>query len=158
MSSKKLCLCVRFAAVIAAICGAFLLFLFCYIVGTETVFESIGESAAFAWRVIVSLSALPCAGVIVCMWAVSNAINRDEVFTLKTSVWIERAAVLLFADAPFILAANIIMFFWSSSHPSVLLASGGVTFVFIAFGLLAAVLSRYIAKAAELREVSEGTI
>jgi len=158
MSSKKLCMCVRFASVIAAVCGSFLLFWLCYVIGTGTVFEFLGESAAFAWRVVAALSALPCAGVIVCMWAVSNAISRDEVFTRGTSVWIERAAILFFADAPFILTANIIMFFWSSSHPSVLLASGGVTFVFIALGLLAAVLSRYIAKAAELREISEGTI
>jgi predicted membrane-bound spermidine synthase len=92
------------------------------------------------------------------MWAVSNAIARDSVFTKKTARWIGRSALLLFADAGIVFATNVVMLFLSFSHPSVLLAGLIVTFVFIALGLLAAVLSRYIQKAADLQETSEGTI
>jgi len=155
MSSKKLCVCVRFAAAIAAVCGLLmLLWLYCIIGAVEI----IDKPAVFAWRAAVTVAALPCFGVIVCMWAVSNAVSRDEVFTPRTAHLIERAATLLFADAPFVLVANVIMFLWERSHPSVLLISGVATLVLVALGLLAAVLSRYIAKAAELREDSEGTI
>ena len=157
MSSKTLCRCVRFAAVVAVICGVGLLIFFHIAIGGLTQEYSQYPSVVL-WRIIVTVTSLPCAGVLACMWAVSNAIADDSVFTNKTAKWIGRSALLLFADAGLAFAVNVVMFFLSFSHPSILLVGLIVTFVFIAFGLLAAVLSRYIQKAADLQEINEGTI
>ncbi len=155
MSSKTLCLGVRFAAIIAAVCGVVL---FCAINFTIAEEWTMSPSALTTWHIIVTLSALPCFGVLICMWAVSNAIANDTVFTVKTSKWIERGALLLFADAGFVFVVNTAMFALARSNFTVLSAAAMTTFALIAFALLAAVLSRYIAKAAALQEESEGTL
>ena len=164
MSSKTLCASVRFAAIVVAVCGVFLLWVFHKLISDYTqvfldfcIYNDVFPTV-IPWRMIVSLASLPCLGVLICMWAVSNTIARDTVFTNKTAKWISRSAFLLFADAGFVFAANIVMFLLSYSHPGVLFVCIIVTLAFVALGLLAAVLSRYIAKAADLQEISEGTI
>jgi hypothetical protein len=84
--------------------------------------------------------------------------GRDEVFTLTVARWIRTSAVLLFADVAFFFAGNLALFALKMSHPGIVLCSLLIDIIGIALALGAAVLSRYITKAAALQEESEGTI
>ena len=159
MSSKTLCNLIRFAVLATAACA---LFIALFIV------PSWGLSIADAnpefsgwylpWLIFIWIASIPCFAILIFIWKVSGAINRDEVFTIKTAKWIKTSAVLLFADAGFFFAGNILFLLLNMSHPGILLLSMVGNIFVIALALLAAVLSRYITKAAELQEVSEGMI
>jgi hypothetical protein len=155
---------VRFATIVGIIGGLFLLWVLELLVdGISADFlaycvQNSVYPTILPWRILVLAASLPCFGVLVCMWAVSNAVARDAVFTSPTAAWIDRAAMLLFIDAGFVFLANAVMRILSYSHPGIVIGCLMVTFTLAALGLLAAVLSRYIQKAADLQETSEGTI
>ena len=83
---------------------------------------------------------------------------QETVFTALTAKWVKMGAILLLSDAVFLFVGNIVMFLFGMNHPGVLLLSimggGGA----VALSLLAAVLSRYLTKAAVLQEECAGTI
>ena len=159
MSSKTLCYLIRFAVIATAACALFIALF---------IIPSWGSSIADAnpefsgwylpWLVFIWIASLPCFAILIFIWKVSGAINRDEVFTLRTAKWIKTSAVLLFIDAGFFFIGNVVFLLLNMSHPGILLLSMLGNIFAIALALLAAVLSRYITKAAELQEVSEGMI
>jgi hypothetical protein len=147
MSSKVLCALVRFAAVATAICGVIL---------CAFVFPSwFGEllPLLFFWA-----ASLPCFVILIYVWLVSTAIARDAVFTLKTARWIRNAAVLLLADVGFFIVGNVVLLALKMNNAEVLLPAILASIFGVSLALLAAVLSRYITKAAVLQEDIEGTI
>jgi hypothetical protein len=113
---------------------------------------------AYLWLGYVALAAAPFFVVLCLIWRVSGAIRAETVFTEKTARTIRAAAVWLFADAVYIFAGNAALFLMELNHPGVALCIAVGVLLLIALGVLAAVLSRYISKAAALQEVSEGTI
>ena len=158
MTSKTLCYLIRFAVIATAACA---LFIALFIVPSWG--SSIDANPEFSgwylpWLVFIWIASLPCFAILVFIWKVSGAINRDEVFTLRTAKWIKTSAALLFADAGFFFIGNVAFLLFNVSHPGILLISMLGNIFVIALALLAAVLSRYITKAAELQEVSEGII
>ncbi|MDR1821660.1 MAG: DUF2975 domain-containing protein [Oscillospiraceae bacterium] len=159
MSSKSLCRLIRLAVAASAVCGA-LLALWVVPEWGRAVAEANPEFAYcyVPWLSFIWLAAVPCFAVLVYIWRVSGAILRDEVFTLKTAGWIHKSAVILFADIGFFFAGNIVLLLLNMNHPGILLLSLLADIFASALALLAAVLSRYITKAAELQEVSEGMI
>ena len=159
MSSKTLCYLIRLSVLATAACALFI---------ALSIIPSWGLSIADAnpefsgwylpWLIFIWIASVPCFAILIFIWKVSGAINRDEVFTIKTAKWIKTSAVLLFADAGFFFAGNIVFLLLNMSHPGILLLSMVGNIFVIALALLPAVLSRYITKAAELQEVSEGMI
>lgn len=159
MSSKTLCLLVRFATISTALCGCIILVFVLPSLGGALV-GAIPELQGWylPWLIFLWMVSLPCFVVLLLVWKVSGAVKRDEVFTHVTAGRIKTAAVLLFADVGFFLLGNILFILLNMSHPGVLLLSLLLDIIVIALALLASVLSRYITKAAVLQEESDGTI
>ena len=159
MSSKTLGTLMRCSVLAATICG---LFLCIYIV------PSLGESIIFAnpelnswlypWLIFAWLFSAPCFVILVYIWKVSGSVAHETVFTMQTAKWVKTGAVLLLSDVAFLLIGNTILIFLNMNHPGVLLLSVVGSIFAVALALLAAVLSRYLAKAAVLQEESEGTL
>ena len=159
MSSKTLGRLVRFAVISAAVC---LLITAVYIVPSWglSLTEANPEFSGwyYPWLVFIWAASVPCFVILIFVWKVSGAIEREEVFTVKTARWIKTSAVLLFADAGFFFAGNIVLWLLGMNHPGILLLAMLGDIIVIALALLAAVLSRYVTKAAALQEESECTI
>jgi hypothetical protein len=159
MSSRRLSLWVHAAALAAGGCALTLLAWIIPSWGGSLV-QGLPEYAAWVlpWEIFLWLSALPCFAVLGLMWRVATAIARERVFTAATARWIQSAAVLLFADAGFVLLGSIALALLGMNHPGVMLIVLLVVLLVLVAGVLAAVLSRYILKAAALQEESEGTV
>ena len=159
MSSKTLCYLIRFAVMATAACSLFIA-LFVIPSWGASIADANPEYAGWylPWLVFIWTASLPCFAILLFIWKVSGAIKREEVFLLKTAKWIKTSAVLLFADAGFFFVGNVAFLLFQMSHPGILFLSMLGNIFAIALALLAAVLSRYITKAAELQEASEGTI
>ncbi|MDR3289540.1 MAG: DUF2975 domain-containing protein [Peptococcaceae bacterium] len=159
MSSKTLCAWVRLAVVAVAVCG---LILCGYVLPSwgAAIVRGTPEVASWylPWLLFLWAAALPCFAILWLVWKVAGAIQRETVFTLRTARWIKSAAGCLFADVGFFFAGNVIFVLMGRSHPGILLLSLFGDILGVALAILAAVLSRYITKAAVLQEESEGTI
>jgi hypothetical protein len=110
------------------------------------------------WTVFLWLSSLPCFAVLVFIWKVSEAIKKEEVFTFQVAKWIRASSYLLFADVCFFFSGNIILQLFGLNHPGIIICSMFIDVLGIALALAAAVLSRYVTKAAVLQEESDATI
>jgi hypothetical protein len=110
------------------------------------------------WLIFAWLVALPCYAILVFVWKVSGSVMSETVFTFQTAKWVKTGAVLLLSDAVFLFAGNIVLLLLNMNHPGILLLSVIGDIFAVALALLAAVLSRYLTKAAVLQEESEGTL
>ena len=110
------------------------------------------------WLVFSWIVGLPCFAVLIFIWKVAVAIKQEAVFTLLTAKWIKTASILIFVDVAVFFCGNVLFVCLNMSHPGILLASMLADILAVSLGLLAAILSRYITKAAALQEVSEGMI
>jgi hypothetical protein len=159
MTSKALGNLMRIAVIAAAVSG---LFLCTYVIpswGRGIISENPEFSGWFwPWLVFIWLVTLPCFAVLVFVWKVSGAVMRDTVFTFLTAKWVKAGAVLLLSDAALLFIGNVILLLIGMNHPGILLMSVIGDIFIVALALLAAVLSRYLTKAAVLQEESEGTI
>ena len=159
MSSKTLCYLIRFAVIVTAACALFIALFIIPSWGSSVADSNPDFSGWYLpWLIFIWMASLPCFAILVFIWKVSGAIKREEVFTFTTANWVKTSAVLLFADAGFFFAGNVVFLLLNMSHLGILLLSMLGNIFVIALALLAAVLSRYITKAAQLQEVSEGTI
>jgi len=169
MSPKSLCRRVRAAVISLAVVGSIVCF---YLI------PGFGENIARAnpefaycfwpWLIFLWLTAAPCYAILALAWRVSTAIGNEQVFTAQTARWVAVAARLLFADAGFFFAGNLLLalavvFFplpndTHMSHPAVLVISLLICIIAVSLASIAMVLSRYIAKAAALEEEVLGTI
>ena len=159
MSSKDLGNLMRCSVIAAAACGMFLCAYILPLWGQGIVASAPElESWFFPWLVFSWLLAIPCFAILVFIWKVSRSVMNETVFTAQTANWVKTGAILLLSDAAFLLLGNSALLFCGMNHPGVLLFSAiGATFA-AALALLAAVLSRYLTKAAVLQEESEGTL
>jgi len=159
MSSKALCMWVRIAVIAVTVCGLILCGYLIPLWGADIATVNPGfENWYFPWLIFLWVVSLPCFSILIFVWKVSGAIKCEEVFTSKTANWIKISAVLLFADVGFFFVGNLVFWLIGINLPGVLLLSLLVDIFAIALAVLAAVLSRYITKAAVLQEDSEGTI
>ncbi|OQB20507.1 MAG: hypothetical protein BWY11_02347 [Firmicutes bacterium ADurb.Bin182] len=159
MTSKTLGSLMRISVAAVIISG---LFLCLYVVPAwgRSIIDANPEFSGWywPWLIFAWLIALPCFAVLVFVWKVSGAVTNDTVFTVLTAKWVKAGAVLLLYDAVLLFTGNIVLLLLDMNHPGFLLLSViGVIFI-VALALLAAVLSRYLTKAAVLQEESEGTI
>jgi hypothetical protein len=110
------------------------------------------------WLIFAWLFTIPCFVILVYIWRVSGAVIEERVFTLQTAKWVKTGAVLLLADVAFLLVGNVVLYLLSMNYIGMLLLSIIGAMFAIALALMAAVLSRYLTKAAALQEESEGTL
>lgn len=159
MTSRTLGRLMRISVIAAALCG---LFLCAYVIPSwgQSIVNTYPETSGWyrPWLVFEWLVALPCFAVLVYVWKVSDAVMKDTVFTMLTAKWVKMGSVLLLLDASFLFIGNVILLLAGMSHPGVLLLSVMADIFIVTLALLAAVLSRYLTKAAILQEESEGTI
>ena len=159
MSSKALAYLIRFAVIATAVCALVITLFIIPSWGSSVVEANIEFTGWYIpWLVFLWLASIPCFAILIFIWKVAGAIKRETVFTLKTAQWIKTSAIFLFADAGFFFAGNVIFLLMDMNHPGILFLSMLGDIFVIALALLAAVLSRYVTKAAELQEVSEGMI
>lgn len=159
MSSKTLGNLMRVSVIAAAICG---LFLCTYVIpfwgeGMITANPEF-DGWFWPWLIFAWSFAVPCFIILIYIWKVSGAVIRETVFTVQTARWVKTGAVLLLYDAAFLFSGNIILLLLNMNHPGILLLSLIGDIFAVALALLAAVLSRYLTKAAVLQEESEGTL
>lgn len=156
MSAKSLCLTVRIAVMAIALCGIVLCGFVLPMRGTQIAdFRGVGN---WIWICFLWISALPCFIILIFAWLVSNAIGCEQVFTPRVAEWVKNASVLLLADAGFFFAGNIVLALMGIHRPVLLLLAMIIDIFGVSLALLAAVLSRFIMKAAVLQDESEGTI
>lgn len=159
MSSKTLGNLMRVSVAAAAISGLFLLI---YVIPSwgYSIIDANSEFSGWfwPWLIFMWLVALPCFAVLVYVWKVSGAVIKETVFTFLTAKWVKMGAILLLFDAALLFVGNIVLLLLNMNHPGILLLSVIGDIFIIALALLAAVLSRYLTKAAILQEESEGTI
>ena len=159
MSSKTLCFWVRVADIGVAFC-ALLITGFLLPVQARAMISESPASAGFVWPWICFLwaVALPFFAILVYVWKVSAAIKEDRVFTMQTAKWVKTGSLLLFADVGLFFLGNAVFAFLEMSGPPIVMMSLILIIFGIALAVCAAVLSRYIAKAAVFQDESEGTI
>jgi ABC-type branched-subunit amino acid transport system permease subunit len=86
------------------------------------------------------------------------AIANETVFSVKAAKQIQTGGILLLSDAAFFFIGNVTLALLNMNNPGILLLSLLGDMFVLALGVLAAVLSRYITKAAVLQEENEGTL
>jgi len=101
---------------------------------------------------------LPYLAVLVLMWRVSGFIGQDKVFTTGTAKIAKVGSILFFGNAGFFLLGNVVFLVLNMNHPIVLLLSFFICMFNVTLAVFAAVVARYITKAATLQEEADNTI
>ncbi|MDR1094033.1 MAG: DUF2975 domain-containing protein [Clostridiales bacterium] len=155
MSSKSLCFWVRCAIGMIAVCGLCVCAAW-YPLGTS--FSALVASDLAAWCMLAFfwLTSLPCFFILVLSWKISAAIKTGDFFTARVAKLIKSSALILFIDLGAFFIGNLVFALlqvnvWALAYFFLTIA-GLVTAIFMS------VLSHYVAKAAELRDLNEGTI
>jgi len=159
MTSKSLRVLVRTAVVLISICGVTACFYFLPSFGNDLVnmFPEYAHSY-YPWLFFLWIVAAPCFAFLVLIWRLSSFIRREFIFTYKTARLVKISAMILFYDAVFFIAGNIVFLVIGMNHPMVLLLSVIIAIFGFILAVLTALLSRYLTKAAALQEEVSGTI
>ena len=163
MTAKSLFFWVRFSIVIIALCGLTVCALWypysfslikIGLLGSElselTSIQSWGL-LSFYWAV-----SIPCFVILIIAWKISVYIKTEQLFTIKVANMIKLCALILLIDLGIFLIGNIIFLLLKINDFAIIyffLIIGGLV-----LSILLSVLSYYVAKAAELKEVSVGTV
>ncbi len=163
MTAKSLFFWVRFSIVIIALCGLTVCALWypysfslikIGLLGSElselTSIQSWGL-LSFYWAV-----SIPCFVILIIAWKISVYIKTEQLFTIKVANMIKLCALILLIDLGIFLIGNIIFLLLKINDFAIIyffLIIGGLV-----LSILLSVLSYYVAKAAELKEISDGTV
>ena len=163
MTAKSLFFWVRFSIVIIALCGLTVCALWypysfslikIGLLGSElselTSIHSWGL-LSFYWAV-----SIPCFVILIIAWKISVYIKTEQLFTIKVANMIKLCALILLIDLGIFLIGNIIFLLLKINDFAIIyffLIIGGLV-----LSILLSVLSYYVAKAAELKEISDGTV
>ena len=159
MPSKTLCKLARTAVIAVAMCGLAVCGYVLPVLGGNIARNNPALAYCYIpWLTFLWIAALPCFAILALIWKVSTAISREQVFTHTTAHLVKAGAVLLFCDVGLFFAGNVLFLFMNMSHPAVLLLSIFVDVFGLSLAVLAAILSRYLTKAADLQEEVDGTI
>ena len=106
---------------------------------------------AFYWA-----ASIPCFAILIIAWKISASIKTERLFTDKVAKMIKMCALILLMDLGVFFIGNIIFLLLKMNDFAIiylfLIVGGAVLSVFLS------VLSHYIAKAAELQEISDSTV
>ena len=110
------------------------------------------------WLIFVSVTALPVLAALVLAWIIAGNIGRGDSFCMQNSKLLKVIAILAAADAAYFFIGNIVMMFLGMNHPGIVLFSLVPCFIGAGICVIAAALSHYTYKAAQLQEQSDLTI
>ena len=159
MSSKTLSNLVRTAVIAVTLCVAAGCFYVLPLYGTNLALKYPALAHCYyPWLFFLWISSAPCLAILVIIWIVSKAIKQEQVFTITTARLVKISAVILFSYICFFFAGNTVFLLLNMSHPLVLLISIFINVFGVSLAVLAAVLSRYLTKAAKLQEEVDSTI
>ena len=163
MTAKSLFFWVRFSIVIIALCGLTVCALWypysfslikIGLLGSElselTSIQSWGL-LSFYWAV-----SIPCFVILIIAWKISVYIKTEQLFTIKVANMIKLCALILLIDLGIFLIGNIIFLLLKINDFAIIyffLIIGGLV-----LSILLSVLSYYVAKGAELKEIGDGTV
>jgi hypothetical protein len=159
MSSKTLCNLIRAAVIAVALCAAVVCCAILPAVGNS--FRDSYADFAHAylpWLIFLWVTALPVFAVLGLVWKASAAVGHDSVFTVGTARLVKYGAIFILADTIFFCAGNMVLLLLGMNHPAIVLASFFIGVLGMALAAIAAVLARYLTKAAALQEEVDGTI
>lgn len=159
MSSKTLCKMVRAAVIALAICGLFACGYILPTIGADLA-RDYPEFAHWylPWLIFLLTVAAPCFAILALIWKVATAIKKEQVFTFSTARLVKISSMIMFCDVSFFFAGNVVFLLLNMNHPGIFLLSLFVDVFGVALAVAAAVLSRYLTKAAALQEEADGTI
>lgn len=163
MTAKSLFFWVRCSIVIIALCGLTVCALwypysFSLIKIDLTNSKLCELTTAQSWGLLSFYYAvsIPCFAILIIAWKISSNIKTEQLFTSKVAKMIKLCAVILLIDLGVFFIGNIIFLVLKINDFAIiyffLVIAGVVLSVFLS------VLSHYVAKAAELKELSDGTI
>lgn len=149
----------KIAVLIAAVCGLFICMFVIPSFGATIIYRYPEFSSWYwPWLIFAWLFSLPCFVLLICVWRISNGVKNETVFTLKTAKLVRTGAILLLSDAVLLLVGNIFLWLLNMNHPGVILMMVVIALFEVIAALFAAIVSRYLTKAAILQEESDGTL
>ena len=149
------------AAIIAV--GVFGLFFYCILIPSFGNYLAFSKYPEFSymyipWLIFLSLSALPCYGVLVFGWLIAVNIGRDRSFSMDNAKYLKIVAVLAAVDSIYVFVGDVVLFFAGMNHPGIALMILSLELIGIPVTIAAAALSHLVKKAADLQEQSDLTI
>ena len=157
MDQKKLAIWLKAIVVGCALCG---LALFGFILPKFLVYvsEEVPGTPYQAWTAFMWVLAVPCYGVLVCVWRVAGRIGMNRSFSHENARALRAVALLAGLDAALLLAGSVVFWLMGKSLPVLALASAFTCFAGLAISVGAACLSHLVLKAAKLQEENDLTI
>lgn len=163
MTTKSILLWVRCSIVIIALCGLTVCALWYpysfSLIKVGLINSKLSElTVAQSWGLLSFYWAvsIPCFAILIIAWKISTHIKTEQLFTSKVAKMIKLCALMLLIDLSVFCMGNIIFLLLKMNDFAIiyffLMIGGLVLSVFLS------VLSHYVAKAAELQEISDGTI
>lgn len=120
---------------------------------TPTVSQNIEMYTQLIFYWIVSI---PCFCILAYAWSISNAIKRDDVFTITTATQVKKIVVILSIDIAIFILGNAIFMMLGWNDFAI------VYFIIAVLGVVIActfaIISHYISQATLFKEENEGTI
>jgi len=163
MTTKSLLFWVRCAIVIIALCGITVCALWYpysfSIINIDLTATDLSELTtvqgwgllSFYWAV-----SIPCFAILIIAWKISASIKTEQLFTNKSAKMIKICALILLVDSSVFLIGNVVFLLLKMNDFAIIyffLIIGGLV-----LSVLLSALSHYVAKAAELQELSDGTV
>ena len=163
MTTKSLLFWVRCAIVIIALCGITVCALWYpysfSIINIDLTATDLSELTtvqgwgllSFYWAV-----SIPCFAILIIAWKISASIKTEQLFTNKSAKMIKICALILLVDSSVFLIGNVVFLLLKMNDFAIIyffLIMGGLV-----LSVLLSALSHYVAKAAELQELSDGTV
>ena len=116
------------------------------------------DDCFWPWLIFLWVTAIPCYIALAFGWKIAGNIGLDRSFSGDNATLLKWISALAAGDAAFFFLGNLVFFFLSMSHPSVVLLSMLVVFAGVAVCVASAALSHLVRKAADLQEQSDFTI
>ena len=160
MSTKTISFWVKVSVVAIALCGLMICGLL-YPFGISLLSLGIPSHIKLPWMWLFFLwvVSVPCFVILAYAWKISADIKSDNIFTTKTAKRIKTCALILFADVGMLFLGNVIL---TAINTATFILLTYACFALVMTGLVVAllisILSHYVAKAALLREETEGMI
>lgn len=110
------------------------------------------------WIVLVCVAIIPCYAAMVMAWLITNSIAKEEEFTKRNAVLFRWIGILAICDSGIFMLLTVLLVILQRALIWNLFAAIPLTAAGICIAICAAVLSRLVGKAAELKEDSDLTI
>ena len=102
------------------------------------------------------IASIPCFVILLYAWRFGNAINRDEVFCIRTVSIINKCIIILFSDLALFVVGNIV--FAVLGWNDFALVYFGIAVVGVIIACILAIAAHYLSRAAALQEEVDCTI